>query len=85
MDKEEADNLTGVGAKPENALSIASLAVSFGTDGTEPFEILTLINNKISVTWHFATGINRFAYIQCEGVCVSVLCLLCSYYPVSCV
>lgn len=56
--KEEADNLTGVGAKPENALSITSLGFPFRRNATEPFEILTLINNKISLTWQFVTGIN---------------------------
>jgi hypothetical protein len=58
MYKEEADNLTGVGEKPENALSFTCLGFSFGGNATEPFEILTLINSKISLTWQSVTGIN---------------------------
>lgn len=66
-DKEEADNLTGVGAKPGNALSITSLGFSFARDATQPVEIVTLINNKISETWQIVTRVNCYGYKQYAG------------------
>lgn len=78
-DKEEADNLTGVGAKPENALSITSLGFSFSRDATQPVEILTLINNKISETWQIVTTVNCYGYKQYAGALMPLPNLLYCY------
>jgi hypothetical protein len=82
-DKGEGDSLTGVGAKPGNALSIASPGFSFGRDVTQHVEMLTLINSEISEPWQLVTRINCYGYKQYAGVFVSLPCLLCHYYPVS--
>lgn len=78
-DKEEADNVTGVGAKPENALSITSLGFSFARDATQPVEILTLINNKISETWQIVTRVNCYGYKQYAGALMPLRSLLHCY------
>jgi hypothetical protein len=72
-DKEEPDNVTGVRTKPGNALSLASPGFSFARDATQPAEILTLINSKISQTWHVVTKANCYGYKQYTGALVSVL------------